>query len=266
MNLEKEKKIIKFINNIPIENTQVAFSGGKDSIVLYYFCKLANIDVPYIYGNTTIDPKGTIKMIKTHYNDVHILQPKNSYYKLIENRGLPTRVGRFCCQELKEIYGIGKNNIEGVRWEESSKRNKYEPIQCDSRAWMKNAKHYYPIIDLTENDIWQIIKTNNLPYLPYYDEPYNWKRHGCVGCPLSGGKQMIKEFKVFPKNANAIIKSIRKNINTGKSLSKISKNPYEVFWWWISEKSIKEWKSNKSCELFEIDYEKQYNRIINGEK
>ena len=139
---KKEKSAIEFIKKIPVENTQVAFSMGKDSVVLYYLIKQAGINVPIIYRNTTIDPAGTISIIKNYYSDVIISNPNNSFYKLIENRGLPTRVGRFCCQELKEIIGVGKNNIEGIRWDESDSRKKYEPEQCDTRSWMKKAKHF----------------------------------------------------------------------------------------------------------------------------
>ena len=187
--VDKEKQAIKFIKNIPKENTQIAFSGGKDSIVLYYLCKEAGVDFPVIYGNTTIDPVGTKELIRNYYPDVEILNPKKSFFKLVEEKGLPTRVGRFCCEHLKERYGIGKNNIEGIRWEESNSRKKYEPEQCDTRKWMKGAKHYYPIINFTTKDVWSVINKNGLKTLPYYHEPYNWKRHGCVGCPLASPKQ-----------------------------------------------------------------------------
>ena len=260
--MNKIDKAIKFIQSIPTKNTQVAFSGGKDSIVLYHLCKLAEIDVPIIYGNTTIDPVGTKQLIREHYPDVKILNPEKSFFKLVEEKGLPTRVGRFCCQHLKENYGIGKNNIEGVRWEESSKRAKYDPEQCDTRSWMKGAKHYYPIIDFTEKDVWKIIKDNNLKTLPYYHEPYNWKRHGCVGCPLAGGKQQVVEYKVFPKYAKALIKAIKKNLLKSNQLGQNFTDPYEVFWWWVSEMSIKKWMANKDCELFKPDYKEQFNKTF----
>ena len=78
--VDKEKQAIKFIKNIPKENTQIAFSGGKDSIVLYHLCKDAGVDFPIIYGNTTIDPVGTKKLIREHYSDVVILNPEKSFF------------------------------------------------------------------------------------------------------------------------------------------------------------------------------------------
>lgn len=263
--LKKEKRAIRFINNIPKENTQLAFSGGKDSIVLYYLLKLSNLDIPIIYGNTTIDPPGTKKLINDYYSDVNILNPKKSYFKLIEQKGLPTRVGRFCCEHLKERYGIGKNNIEGIRSGESNKRKLYEPEQCDTRKWMKGAKHYYPILDFTEREVWHIIKSNNLKTLPYYYMPYNFKRHGCVGCPLTTKHQQIKEFKTFPKYSDAIIKAIAKNMLKMNKIGQNFNDPYEVFWWWISRESIIKWKSNLNT-LFELNYKEEYYKIIHNLK
>lgn len=219
--------------------------------------------MPIIYGNTTIDPVGTKKLIRENYSDIKIINPEKSFFQLVADKGLPTRVGRFCCEHLKERYGIGKNNLEGVRWEESSKRAKYEPEQCDSRKWMKGAKHYYPIIDFTEKEVWQIIKSNNLKTLPYYHSPYNWTRHGCVGCPLASGSQQIKEYKVFPKYAKALIKAIEKNMKKGNSIGKNFTDPYEVFWWWISKLPMKEWFANKQCEIFKGDYKKQFDVLFN---
>ena len=264
--LSKEKQIIKFIKNIPVENTQNCFSCGKDSIVLWYFIKMANVNIPSIYGNTTIDPIGAKKLIKEHYSDVKILQPKTNFFKLVAETGLPTRVGRFCCQHLKEFHGIGKNNIEGIRREEGSKRAKYEPIQCDTRKWMKGAQHYYPIIDLTTREIWKIINDNNLTTLPYYHAPYNWKRHGCVGCPLASPKQQVEEYKVFPKYAKSLIKAIIKNMKLNNKIGQCFDDPYEVFWWWISRVSIPKWKSLKECEIWGGNYKSQFYKIILNEK
>lgn len=260
--LEKENQAIKFIKSVPTENAQIAFSGGKDSIVLYYLAKQANVDVQIIYGNTTIDPVGTKRLIREHYPDVKILTPPKGFFQLVAEKGLPTRVGRFCCQHLKERYGIGMRNIEGVRREESSKRKIYEPEMCDQRTEMKGAKHYFPILDFSSKEIWQIIKSNDLQTLPYYYPPYNWSRHGCVGCPLASGKQQIKEYKVFPKYAKAMVKAIERNLKKGNKLGQNFTDPYEVFWFWISKKTIPEWISERN-KLFEINYKEQFEQTLN---
>lgn len=141
---------------------------------------------------------------------MRIIHPKKSFFKLIEEKGFPSRLRRFCCEELKERYGIGKRSIEGMRAAESRNRKDYEPEQCDTRKWMKGAKHILPILTWTEEDVWNYIRERGLPYSKYYDAPYNLSRHGCVGCPLCNSRQMQLEFKMFPGYARRMIVAVER--------------------------------------------------------
>ena len=233
----------------------IAFSGGKDSIVIYSLAKKTGLSFDYIYTNTTIDPKGHINFIRKNYPDVKILQPKLSFYQIVAKYGLPTRHRRFCCQHLKEYAGAGCKNFEGLRIEEGVKRGKRlngiigEPEQCDTR--IKGKTHVYPIMNWTKVDVWDYIKLNGLAYPELYDRGYD--RLGCVGCPLASEKQRIFEYKEHPRYVFATIKAIKKNIDAKKSLSKFFNDPYSAFYWWVSGTSIKNFKEKQ---LFEIDYEK----------
>ena len=53
-----------------------------------------------------------------------------------------------------------------------------------------------PIIDFTEEDVWEFIRLYNLPYCSLYDEGFN--RLGCVGCPLGGYASQRAEFERWP--------------------------------------------------------------------
>ena len=247
----------------------VQFSGGKDSIVLLHLARKSGLDFSYSYQNTTIDPPGHIGFIRRNFPEVTIMQPRYSFWELIEKYGLPTRQNRFCCQHLKEYVGKGAKTFEGLRIDESkeeeisystrgkiskriSKRGRRllalkEPEMCDTR--IKDKIHAYPIMHWTTKDVWSYIHKNNLIYPDFYNKGFN--RLGCIGCPLGQQKQRIREYKMFPRFVYRTVSAIEENIQKGRSISKFFDNPYEAFYWWISELSI---ESHKTQSLFSIDY------------
>jgi phosphoadenosine phosphosulfate reductase len=264
--MSKESDSINLIRSLqkPDQVYCVAFSAGKDSVVILDLAKKSGVPFVAQYSNTTIDPPGTMSFIRESYPEVQILQPKKSFYKLVEEKGLPTRVGRFCCEHLKERAGIGMRTIDGTRWDESVARSIYTPEDCDTRRWMKSAVHIRPILNWSENDVWSYIKGNNLPYIKYYDQPWGFKRHGCVGCPNAGSRGQVREFKFFPRYAKALLIAIAKNRITKPNnvFAQKFNDEYEVFHWWLSGLTIKNWLIARSSELFQIDCKKQIEQTI----
>ena len=105
MNLEE--KAIKFIHTVANATDKPLFagnSGGKDSAVVDYLLQKSGIEYTSIYANTTIDPIGTIRHIRENYPHTVIMHPKETFYQLVERKGFPTRLNRYCCEFLKE-YG-----------------------------------------------------------------------------------------------------------------------------------------------------------------
>lgn len=103
----------------PDDVIEIAYSGGKDSDVILQLAKEAGINYRAIYKNTTIDPRGTLQHVRDM--GVEVLQPKQSFFKLVEQKGLPGRIRRFCCEQLKE-YKVLDVVVMGVRRAESAKR------------------------------------------------------------------------------------------------------------------------------------------------
>nr|DAS27091.1 MAG TPA: phosphoadenosine-phosphosulfate reductase [Caudoviricetes sp.] len=266
---EHVRKSIDLIRKLETDQVyNLGFSGGKDSVVLLDLAKKSGVKFEPVYSNTTIDPPGTIPFIRDNYPEVKIVNPKESFLQLVARKGFPSRQRRFCCEVLKESYGIGKRNLEGMRRDESSNRSGYEPEQCDSRKSMKGACHVLPIVFWTEKQVWEYIHKHGLPYMKYYDAPYNFTRHGCVGCPLATKPQMRIEFKTFPRYAINLMRAIKKfmeshpNTFWGKNFD----NEYEAFYYYINDLSLQDFKFMKTASMFKNDFKRMVMDFLNVDK
>lgn len=231
-------KLIQSASKIAQENgcpeIEVCYSGGKDSDVILELTKMSGVPYKAIYKNTTIDPSGTIK----HAQDMgaEVVRPKKSFAQLIAKKGLPSRYQRFCCRELKE-YKILDYAIIGVRREESHKRAKRykEPEQC--RVYSKNvkARHYFPILDWTKEDVAEFLEERGVKCHPlYYDENgafHTERRLGCMGCPLVNKRERISVFKQHPKLVKLYVRGGQKFLNEhpNSKIASYYKDGYEWF-------------------------------------
>lgn len=172
MRPELEKKVnfaIKLLQSIPTDEgpVEISYSGGKDSDIILELAKMAGIPYRAIYKNTTIDPKGTIAHCKEM--GVEIIQPKKTFFQLLEKKGYPSRWVRFCCSELKE-YKILDRAVQGIRRAESIKRAKRykEPEICRTYSKKERVKVYLPILEWTDEDVAEFIAERGIKCHPYY--------------------------------------------------------------------------------------------------
>ena len=189
--MELNRKIdfaIKLLQNIPQDGpVELSYSGGKDSDVCLELAKMSGIKFEAIYKNTSIDPPGTIAHCRE--NGVTILQPKKTFFQIVEQNSMPTRWSRFCCEHLKE-YKVYERAIQGIRRSESTKRAaRYkEPEYCRTYAGKEKVRIYLPILEWKNEDVAAFIRDRNIKCAPvYYDEKgifHVERRLGCIGCPL----------------------------------------------------------------------------------
>ena len=241
------------------EGYLVGFSGGKDSQVLLELVKMAGVKYKAYYSVTTNDPPKNVRFIREHYPDVIFLHPKENFYKLVEKKGLPTMMIRYCCDILKEQNGAGRVVLTGVRREESVRRAKYNDVRVISRRkeHVDRTKKYSidtieanehrcikgkdkimvsPILSWTTEDVWEFIRKQHIPVNPCYK---NLTRVGCMYCPFATTRQIETYEKEYPLYKKRLILALERFLQR-KTIEGI-KDADDYFNWWKSHKTIKQW-------------------------
>lgn len=240
--LDKEIEAILAIQKYePEDGYYVAFSGGKDSIVIYDLVKRSGAKFDSHMNLTGIDPPEVVKFVRDNYPEVIRHKQKMPMFKLIIKKGMPpTRIIRYCCHELKEIGGAGRVVVLGLRKQESIRRRDRELYEESKR--IKNKMFLNPIIEWSEQDVWDYIMKYRLTYPSLYDEGYN--RIGCIMCPMATSKGMLKDKERYPKFYAAYIRTFEKMLKRreelgkrpfymGRHSEKIAKTGEDVMRWWI---------------------------------
>lgn len=133
LNMQGKDKVQVAIDRLkafePPEGYYLAFSGGKDSVVIKALADMAEVKYDAHYNHTSVEPPELVRFVREHHKDVaiewHMDKDGNriTMWNLIPKRSFPpTRIARYCCQELKEHGGDGRMTITGVRWAESANR------------------------------------------------------------------------------------------------------------------------------------------------
>lgn len=272
---KKEKRAIEILKTFqPSEAYYGCYSGGKDSDTIYILGKLAGINVEWHHNLTTVDAPETVNYVRSH-KDIIIDKPERTMWQLIVDKKFPpTRLYRYCCEELKERGNVGKIKITGVRWAESIKRaehqglvvlqggtkaaenkaaenkadyrvNKYGGVilNDDNDEERRTVEMCYrtrqtlvnPIIDWTDEDVWDFLAHYGCESNPLYKE-CGYKRIGCIGCPIAGNSR-YKEFERYPKYKENYIKAFDRMLIARKEsgLEVRQKSGEEVFRWWMGE-------------------------------
>ena len=194
----------------PEEGYWLAFSGGKDSVVIKALADMAGVKYEAHYRVTSVDPPELVRFVKEKYPDVSFDIPHDkegkpiTMWNLIPQKTMPpTRIARYCCQYLKESAGEHRLTITGVRWEESSARKNNQGIVTvfnptkemqgertdkggiivnndnDEARELVEACYKWrkvivnPIISWDDEDVWEFIHKYNVPYCELYDKGIN---------------------------------------------------------------------------------------------
>lgn len=256
----------------------MCYSGGKDSDCIRILADLAGVKHDIVHNLTTVDAPETVRYIQSIPN-VHIEMPKYSMWQLIEKKKIPpTRLIRYCCDELKEKGGKGRVKVTGVRWAESASRKQNggvvkiigkpkstialaEELQAEyeqvpkgglilnidndesrrmvERCYRTTSTLVNPIIDWTDKDVWEFLHHYGCKSNPLYQ--CGMKRIGCIGCPMQNGKGMKADFIRYPKYRDNYLRAFRRMLKAREAagLDNNSWNsPEDVMMWWVGDNPL----------------------------
>lgn len=232
---------------------------------------MTTVDHPSVVREI-LDDK-TIIVDKQRYSDG---KQKTMWNLIVKKKIPPTRICRYCCAELKEGGGKGRICITGVRKDESVNRklnggevkiingvkaqktmieNKIEGdfdltpkggivMNLDNNENRRLVEQCYrtnktivnPIIDWTDEDIWEFSKVENIQQSGLYKQcGGRYNRLGCIGCPMASLEEKLLEFSEYPKIKQAYINAFDRMVKNygGKSPKYDWYDGQAVFDWWL---------------------------------
>lgn len=238
---ELQKKIMIARDDLhryePDQGYYLAFSGGKDSVVIHDLATRAGVKFDAHFNVMTVDPPEVLEFIERYYPGVEWHYPKLSMFELIEKKGyFPTGRARFCCPLLKADSGTGRIVVTGIRAAESHRRAKRDYIEADTR--LKNKVYFNPIFHWSDEEVWDYIGLYELPLPSLYEDGF--RRVGCIGCPMLGKLERLDQFRRYPEIKKGYIAAMQRALDRG--IERPFKTGEEYFDWWNSRLSIAKFK------------------------
>lgn len=250
----------------------ITYSGGKDSQVLVALAERSGIDFEVVNSHTTADAPETVYFIREQFMQMEsrginctIEKPRykgkpTSMWSLIPQKMMPpTRLVRYCCAVLKENTGRDRFIATGVRWAESTRRKNSRGVmelmhkdptkriilmgdndekrQLFETCNLKSKMTVNPIVDWSDDDVWDYTHSEHLPVNPLYCEGH--KRVGCIGCPMAGGGRQ-HEFMRWPKYEELYVAAFERMLEARRAKGKPCdwQTGRDVFRWWMEDKNI----------------------------
>lgn len=239
-----EKTAIDFIRNTYDEYKKagmtfaVAFSGGKDSLVLLDLVakSLSPDKFSVVFSNTGMELSTTLQSIEKaqehwpslkFYEAKSHLNPDESWEKF----GPPGRRMRWCCTVHKSVptilllreitgdYNVKAVVFDGVRAEESLARSSRDEISIGAKNI--NQINCSPILKWSSAELFLYLLHNNLLFNQAYRQ--GLFRVGCIVCPMSSNWWDGIVNNIYPNEVCNLLAKVEKYAVATKPISEVRK-------------------------------------------
>lgn len=256
---------IEYSNKIDV--FYVAFSGGKDSIVVLDLVQraLPHNQFKVLFGDTGMEFPDTyeeLKKIKEECKKKNIEFIKAASTMNVDRSwhtfGPPAVTIRWCCSvhkstpqilKLREYTGIPNFKgmaFTGVRGDESISRSEYDEISYGKK--IRGQYSFHPILEWNSAELFIYIYQENLIVNEAYKKGNS--RVGCLVCPMSSGKHEYMKAQCYKDDVDCLLKKIKetsgKTSFTSQEMDKFIDNGL-----WKSRKTGRE--LNLGCDKHIID-------------
>lgn len=176
--ISKSKKVIREALKKYGDSCGIAWTGGKDSMVMLHLIKevTKNRFPPVMFIDHGLHFKQTYefvaKMKKNWDLKLIVSSDKKTAEDLSQEKSKKRRRELARILKIKTITSTVKKRkwkalFVGIRWDE-------HPARSEEKYFSKRKDHLriHPLLHFSEKDIWRYIKKFNLPYNPLYDMGY----------------------------------------------------------------------------------------------